>query len=398
MRCSSPDRCTCGQLRQAWKQRESRIGLEKVRRIRPIDPKPPDGRLLFFERGLIRRKPKRHENNASVKRKQQKVLVGVIMGSTSDWETMEHTAKTLESWVAVETPVISAHARRTCCSSTRHRSNADAVIIAGRRRGTLRGLPRPRHAARSGVPIESKALKGLDSLLSMVQMPEEFPWERWRSESRSHQCRCSRRRFWESSTQSIGSGAEFRAAAIRESVGIRSLKRKPHDRRTRSAEGRSTHKLATRFHRRKLGVMNSKSCAFSSCSLTIFSSAAPAQQHAVPGSFAVRRQFLLNGKPSRSFPVRSLRALRAPTGVDRFRMAKAMGLTPHHLCFLERMNPAPRLRFLRQQRRRRIHSRSDRRPVRHLAPRPYACAEWEFGISRLVLKIVHRRSQPIPKF
>jgi len=112
--------------------------------------------------------------------KQQKVLVGVIMGSTSDWETMEHTAKTLEELgVPFETRVISAH--RTPDLLFEYASTAEQrgmeVIIAGA--GGAAHLPGVTAAKTVlpvlGVPMESKALKGMDSLLSIVQMPGGIP-------------------------------------------------------------------------------------------------------------------------------------------------------------------------------------------------------------------------------
>jgi 5-(carboxyamino)imidazole ribonucleotide mutase len=107
-------------------------------------------------------------------------LVGVIMGSTSDWETMEHAAKTLEELgVPYETRVVSAH--RTpdllfayACSAEQR---GIEVIIAGA--GGAAHLP-GMTASKTvlpvlGVPVESKALKGLDSLLSIAQMPGGVP-------------------------------------------------------------------------------------------------------------------------------------------------------------------------------------------------------------------------------
>jgi 5-(carboxyamino)imidazole ribonucleotide mutase len=121
------------------------------------------------------------KNNASGEsEKQRQVLVGVIMGSASDWETMEHTAKTLkELGVPFETRVISAH--RTPDVLFEYAAAAEQrgmqVIIAGAGGAAhLAGVT----AAKTllpvlGVPIESKALKGLDSLLSIVQMPGGIP-------------------------------------------------------------------------------------------------------------------------------------------------------------------------------------------------------------------------------
>lgn len=109
-----------------------------------------------------------------------KPLVGIIMGSTSDWETMEHAANTLrELGVVFETRVVSAH--RTPDLLFEYASMAERrgieVIIAGA--GGAAHLP-GMTAAKTvlpvlGVPVESKALKGLDSLLSIVQMPGGIP-------------------------------------------------------------------------------------------------------------------------------------------------------------------------------------------------------------------------------
>jgi 5-(carboxyamino)imidazole ribonucleotide mutase len=107
-------------------------------------------------------------------------LVGVIMGSTSDWETLEHAAKTLEELgVPHETRVVSAH--RTPDLLFEYASSAEKrgieVIIAGA--GGAAHLP-GMAASKTilpvlGVPVESKALKGLDSLLSIAQMPGGIP-------------------------------------------------------------------------------------------------------------------------------------------------------------------------------------------------------------------------------
>ena len=102
------------------------------------------------------------------------------MGSTSDWETMEHAAKTLrELGVPFETRVVSAH--RTPDLLFEYSSSAEQrgieVIIAGA--GGAAHLP-GMTASKTvlpvlGVPVESKALKGLDSLLSIAQMPGGIP-------------------------------------------------------------------------------------------------------------------------------------------------------------------------------------------------------------------------------
>ena len=111
---------------------------------------------------------------------QRKPLVGIIMGSTSDWETMQHAADTLkELGVAYETRVVSAH--RTPDLLFRYASEAESrgleLIIAGA--GGAAHLP-GMTASKTvlpvlGVPVESKALKGLDSLLSIAQMPGGIP-------------------------------------------------------------------------------------------------------------------------------------------------------------------------------------------------------------------------------
>lgn len=106
--------------------------------------------------------------------------VGIIMGSTSDWETMRHAAETLEALgVAHETRVVSAH--RTPDRMTDYAKTAAdrglKVIIAGA--GGAAHLPGMTAAMTAlpvfGVPVESKALSGMDSLLSIVQMPAGVP-------------------------------------------------------------------------------------------------------------------------------------------------------------------------------------------------------------------------------
>jgi 5-(carboxyamino)imidazole ribonucleotide mutase len=107
-------------------------------------------------------------------------LVGIIMGSRSDWETMSHAARALESLgVAHETRVISAH--RTPDLLFDYAASAAGrgirVIIAGA--GGSAHLPGMTAAKTRlpvlGVPIQSKALSGMDSLLSIVQMPSGIP-------------------------------------------------------------------------------------------------------------------------------------------------------------------------------------------------------------------------------
>jgi len=107
-------------------------------------------------------------------------LVGIIMGSVSDWETMKHAADVLERFgVPRERRVVSAH--RTPAWMAEYASSAEArgleVIIAGA--GGAAHLPgmTASHTLVPviGVPVQSKALNGLDSLLSIVQMPGGVP-------------------------------------------------------------------------------------------------------------------------------------------------------------------------------------------------------------------------------
>jgi len=107
-------------------------------------------------------------------------LIGIIMGSTSDWETMRHAAETLEALgVAHETRVVSAHRtpRRLYDYAHSAKGRGLKAIIAGA--GGAAHLPGMAASMTElpvlGVPIESKALKGLDSLLSIVQMPAGIP-------------------------------------------------------------------------------------------------------------------------------------------------------------------------------------------------------------------------------
>ncbi|CAM3915636.1 5-(carboxyamino)imidazole ribonucleotide mutase [Alkalicoccus chagannorensis] len=109
-----------------------------------------------------------------------KAKVGVIMGSTSDWETMKHTVDTLqELGVPHETEVVSAHRTpdRMFTYAEEAKDRGLEVIIAGA--GGAAHLPGMTAAKTSlpviGVPVESKALQGMDSLLSIVQMPAGVP-------------------------------------------------------------------------------------------------------------------------------------------------------------------------------------------------------------------------------
>jgi 5-(carboxyamino)imidazole ribonucleotide mutase len=109
-----------------------------------------------------------------------KPLVGIIMGSTSDWETMRAAAETLDKLgVPYETKVVSAH--RTPDLLFEYASTAQGrgieVIVAGA--GGAAHLPGMTASKTTlpvlGVPVQSKTLNGLDSLLSIVQMPAGIP-------------------------------------------------------------------------------------------------------------------------------------------------------------------------------------------------------------------------------
>ncbi len=107
-------------------------------------------------------------------------LVGIIMGSVSDWETMRHAAEVLDTLgVAHETKVVSAHRtpQRLYDYATAAADRGIKVVIAGA--GGAAHLPgmaaSMTHLPVLGVPVESKALKGMDSLLSIAQMPGGVP-------------------------------------------------------------------------------------------------------------------------------------------------------------------------------------------------------------------------------
>ena len=129
-----------------------------------------------------------------------KPLVGIIMGSTSDWETMRAAAEALDKLgVPYETRVVSAH--RTPDLLFEYAASAQSrgleVIIAGA--GGAAHLPGMTASKTTlpvlGVPVQSKALNGLDSLLSIVQMPAGIPGGHLRHRrGRRHQCGARRRR------------------------------------------------------------------------------------------------------------------------------------------------------------------------------------------------------------
>ena len=112
-----------------------------------------------------------------MRKKSKSPLVGIIMGSRSDWATMRRCAEVLDSYgVPHEAQIVSAH--RTPDKLFRYAAAAEArglkVIVAGA--GGAAHLPgmtaSKTHLPVLGVPVESRALKGLDSLLSIAQMPK----------------------------------------------------------------------------------------------------------------------------------------------------------------------------------------------------------------------------------
>src|SRR4030095_10969845 len=107
-------------------------------------------------------------------------LIGIIMGSTSDWETMRHAAETLDALGVIhESRVVSAHRTPKRLYEYAHSAKQRGLklIIAGA--GGAAHLPGMAASMTElpvlGVPIETKSLKGMDSLLSIVQMPAGIP-------------------------------------------------------------------------------------------------------------------------------------------------------------------------------------------------------------------------------
>src|SRR5437868_9703882 len=107
-------------------------------------------------------------------------LVGIIMGSSSDWETMRHAADVLDQLgIPHETKIVSAHRtpRRLYDYAHSAKDRGMRLVIAGA--GGAAHLPGMTASMTElpvlGVPIETQALKGMDSLLSIVQMPAGIP-------------------------------------------------------------------------------------------------------------------------------------------------------------------------------------------------------------------------------
>ncbi|KGQ18638.1 N5-carboxyaminoimidazole ribonucleotide mutase [Lysobacter dokdonensis DS-58] len=107
-------------------------------------------------------------------------LVGIVMGSRSDWETMQHAAQKLEALgVPHEVRVVSAHRTPDVLfdyAATAHARGLRAIIAGAGGAAHLPGMLASKTAVPVlGVPVQSKALNGMDSLLSIVQMPAGIP-------------------------------------------------------------------------------------------------------------------------------------------------------------------------------------------------------------------------------
>lgn len=107
-------------------------------------------------------------------------LIAVIMGSKSDWETMEHATKTLEQLkIPYEAQIVSAHRTPDLLfqfAESAHERGIEVIIAGAGGAAHLPGMTASKtHLPVLGVPIQSKALNGMDSLLSIVQMPAGIP-------------------------------------------------------------------------------------------------------------------------------------------------------------------------------------------------------------------------------
>lgn len=107
-------------------------------------------------------------------------LIAVIMGSRSDWETMEHATSTLDELnIPYEVKIVSAHRTPDLLfqfAESAHERGVEVIIAGAGGAAHLPGMTASKtHLPVLGVPIQSKALNGLDSLLSIVQMPAGIP-------------------------------------------------------------------------------------------------------------------------------------------------------------------------------------------------------------------------------
>ncbi len=107
-------------------------------------------------------------------------LIAVIMGSRSDWETMEHTTKTLDELnIPYEVKIVSAHRTPDLLfqfAESAHTRGIEVIIAGAGGAAHLPGMTAAKtHLPILGVPVQSKGLDGLDSLLSIVQMPAGVP-------------------------------------------------------------------------------------------------------------------------------------------------------------------------------------------------------------------------------
>ncbi len=107
-------------------------------------------------------------------------LIAIIMGSKSDWETMEHAAKTLDELkIPYEVKIISAHRTPDLLfqfAESAHERGIEVIIAGAGGAAHLPGMTAAKtHLPVLGVPVQSKALNGMDSLLSSVQMPAGIP-------------------------------------------------------------------------------------------------------------------------------------------------------------------------------------------------------------------------------
>ena len=160
-----------------------KVGGSKALKIQHLGPARDNSRFDTTERSLPsqNRPLKRAASNQLLQGgTMAEPLVGIIMGSSSDWETMRHAAETLDQLgVPHETKIVSAHRTPKRLYDYAHsaKDRGLKVVIAGA--GGAAHLPGMTASMTSlpvlGVPVESQALKGMDSLLSIVQMPAGVP-------------------------------------------------------------------------------------------------------------------------------------------------------------------------------------------------------------------------------